>query len=123
MIRPNIKVLMFLMGDFLKFSSWSEGLAHSESTVQDVNTVVCQIRVWCVVLREKKLFCYILYFFLKSEIIAVGKFPNHVNIILCDYIFDTFFSIFASHRSRNFVYESFTPHHGEHMLSSTSSVY
>ena len=53
MIRPNIKVLMFLMGDFLKFSSWSEGLAHSESTVQDVNTVVCQIRVWCVVLREK----------------------------------------------------------------------
>ena len=63
MIRPNIKVLMFLMGDFLRLSSWSEGLAHSESTVQDVNTVVCQIRVWCVVLREKKIVLPHLVFF------------------------------------------------------------
>ena len=84
MTRPEIKVLMFLKGDFLRLSSWSEGLTHSESAMQDVNIVVCQTRVWCVVLREKKLHCRILYFSLKSEIIAVEKFPNHVNIILCD---------------------------------------
>ena len=84
MTRPEIKVLMFLKGDFLRLSSWSEGLTHSESAMQDVNIVVYQIRVWCVVLREKNLYCCILYFSLKSEIIAVEKFPNHVNIILCD---------------------------------------
>ena len=53
MTRPDIKVQMFLKGDFLRLSSWSEGLTHSESAMQDVNIVVYQIRVWCVVLREK----------------------------------------------------------------------
>ena len=66
MTRPEIKVLMFLKGDFLRLSSWSEGLTHSESAMQDVNIVVYQIRVWCVVLREKKIVLPHLVFFLEK---------------------------------------------------------
>ena len=66
MTRPDIKVLMFLKGDFLRLSSWSEGLTHSESAMQDVNIVVYQIRVWCVVLREKKIVLPHLVFFLEK---------------------------------------------------------
>ena len=53
-------------GRFLRLSSWSGGLAHSESAMQDVNIVVYQIRVWCVVLREKKIVLPHLVFFLEK---------------------------------------------------------
>lgn len=59
----SANVFMFLKGDFLRLSSWSGGLAHSESAMQDVNIFVCQIRVLVCCFERKKFVLLHLVFF------------------------------------------------------------
>ena len=79
--------------------------------MQGIKTVVLEIRVFMSFLREKKTVLPHSIFFLEcSEIPGnsanVGKLPNHVNTIFCVIIFlcSIFFSIFATHKSGNFIH-------------------
>ena len=101
MTRPEIMLMQFLMGDFLRLGPWS-GYKNCCFGYQGFDVFFFQ---------REKLYYHTLYFSLRIvkslQLCGRKQFAKpHKYSLVCDFFFflRIFFSIFASHKSGNFVH-------------------